>query len=161
MLPDKNAKNRGIPGDITFGVIERLDEITEGKPEKLFVLIGINDIGRNIPDTVIVQNYQRIIRTVKAKSPRTKIYFHTLLPVNNTFQPSLPHFNKDQHILNVNEGLRKLAQRENIVVIDLYRAFVDTDKRLTKDFSFDGLHLNDEGYLKWAAILRENGYLKK
>src|SRR5688572_7850672 len=40
LLQLKNARNRGISGDITFGVLERVDEVTEGKPAKLFVLIG-------------------------------------------------------------------------------------------------------------------------
>src|SRR5687767_5230583 len=38
LLELKNARNRGISGDITFGVLERLGEVTEGKPAKLFVL---------------------------------------------------------------------------------------------------------------------------
>src|SRR6478736_1622024 len=54
-LPE--ARNRGISGDITFGILERLDEVTEGKPAKIFILIGINDIARNIPDSVILNNY--------------------------------------------------------------------------------------------------------
>ena len=33
-LPE--AKNRGISGDITFGILERLDEVTEGSPAKIF-----------------------------------------------------------------------------------------------------------------------------
>src|SRR5262245_29182085 len=75
LLGMPNARNRGISGDITFGVLERLDEVTEGKPAKVFILIGINDIQRNIPDTLIVQNYQKMIRRIKAESPATKIYF--------------------------------------------------------------------------------------
>src|SRR5688572_32636998 len=62
LLQNKNARNRGISGDITYGVLERLGEITEGKPTKVFILIGINDIQHNFPDTVIVNNYRRIIR---------------------------------------------------------------------------------------------------
>ena len=62
-LPE--ARNRGISGDITFGVLERLDEVTEGKPAKIFILIGINDIARNIPDSVILDNYKKIINPIE------------------------------------------------------------------------------------------------
>src|SRR5687768_11746755 len=51
LLQMENVRNRGISSDITFGVIERLDEVTSGNPKKVFVLIGINDISRNIPDS--------------------------------------------------------------------------------------------------------------
>src|SRR5688572_792456 len=38
-----NIKNRGINGDNSLGLLERLDEITESKPKKIFIEIGIND----------------------------------------------------------------------------------------------------------------------
>lgn len=154
-----NARNRGIPGDITFGVLERLDDIIRGKPAKIFILIGINDIGRNFPDSIILQNYRRIIQRLKAGTPSTRIYFQTLLPVNNTFSPALAHFNKDEHILFVNEGLRKIAGEENIQLIDLYPQFLDSNNRLIKEYSYDGLHLNHRGYQLWAQLLKEGKYL--
>jgi lysophospholipase L1-like esterase len=155
-LPE--ARNRGISGDITFGVIERLNEVTEGKPAKVFILIGINDIARNIPDSVILDNYKRIISGIKTNSPKTKIYFNTLLPVNNTF-PEKAHYNKDQHIAAVNAGLKKICASENIVLIDIHDRFLDDEKRLEKKYTYDGLHLNAEGYKLWASILQP--YVKK
>jgi lysophospholipase L1-like esterase len=151
------ARNRGISGDVTFGVLERLDEVTEGKPAKVFILIGINDISRNIPDSVILDNYKKIIRRIKAASPKTKIYFNTLMPVNNTFT-ARAHFNKDEHIRSINEGLKKLGITEKITVIDIHDHFLDADKRLDKKLTYDGLHLNAEGYTLWASILKP--YLK-
>ena len=157
MLGRTDVRNRGISGDITFGVLERLDEVTEGKPSKIFILIGINDISRNIPDSVILSNYKKIIRRIKKESPGTKIYFNTLLPVNNSF-PDRAHFNKDEHLLFVNEELKKLGAAEKITVIDIHPHFLDAGKRLDKKYTYDGLHLDMEGYQKWAAILKP--YLK-
>ncbi len=153
LLQLKEARNRGISGDLSFGVLERLDEVTEGKPAKVFVLIGINDISRNIPDSVILNNYRRIIHRIKAESPKTKIYFNTLFPVNNTFADR-PHFNKDEHILYINEELKKIGAVEKITIIDIHPQFLDADKRLDKKYTYDGLHPNSEGYLKWATILK-------
>src|SRR6185312_511847 len=48
LFNDIRVKNRGISGDITAGVIHRLDEITNRKPAKIFLLIGVNDLARNI-----------------------------------------------------------------------------------------------------------------
>lgn len=154
LLQNKYARNRGISGDITYGVLERLDEITEGKPAKVFVLIGINDIEHNIPDSLIVNNYRRIITRIKAESPKTKIYFHTLLPVNNEFTQFKKHYNKDEHILFVNTELKKIAAEENITLIDLHPHFLDASNKLDKRYTVDGLHLNAEGYKVWAGILK-------
>ncbi len=159
LLGMTTVRNRGISGDISFGILERLDEVTEGKPAKLFILIGINDISRNIPDSVILANYAKIIQRVKTASPATKIYFHTLLPVNNEFTQFKNHYNKDEHILFVNEELKKLAAKEKITCIDLYPQFLDTTKKLDKQLTIDGLHLNAAGYARWATILKP--YLTK
>lgn len=79
------AHNRGVSGDTTFGVLERLDEVTEGHPSKIFLLIGINDISRNFPDGQILQNYKEIISRIQKESPKTKVYIETILPVNKSF----------------------------------------------------------------------------
>lgn len=147
------ARNRGISGDITFGVLDRLDEVIEGHPAKVFVLVGINDISRNIPDNVILDNYKKIIDRIKAGSPHTKIYFQTLMPVNNTFTQFKNHYNKDEHIAAVNEGLKKLGAKEHITVIDLHPHFLDSEGRLNKDYTMDGLHPNAKGYAVWKKVL--------
>lgn len=161
LLERSDVKNRGISGDITFGVLERLDEVIEGKPAKIFILIGINDISRNIPDSVILRNYRSMILRIKSGSPRTKIYFHTLMPVNNEFTQFKNHYNKDEHILYVNEELRKLAAAEKITIVDLYPHFLNADKKLEKKYTVDGLHLNAAGYEVWKEVLLKGKYLRK
>lgn len=160
LLGKTNVRNRGISGDITFGVLERLDEVTEGKPAKVFILIGINDISRNVPDSVIVDNYKSIIARIKKESPATKIYFQTLLPVNNEFTQFKNHYNKDEHILFVNAALKSLAASEKITLIDLYPHFLNEEKKLDKKYTIDGLHLNAAGYQVWKTILQKGGYLE-
>lgn len=147
--------NRGISGDITFGVLQRLDEVIDGHPAKVFILIGINDISRNIPDQLILRNYYRIVDRIQAGSPRTKIYFQTLLPVNNGFTQFKNHYNKDEHILWLNERIKTMGREEGIDIIDLHPHFLDKNGKLDSRYTEDGLHLNAEGYKVWAAILKK------
>lgn len=154
-----NIKNRGIPGDNTFGVLERLDEVIDGQPAKVFILIGINDIAKNIPDSVILNNYQRIITRLKAGSPRTRLYFQTLLPVNDSFKKLTAHYQHDR-IRSVNDKLKTLAAQEHITLIDLYARFVGPDGQLPANLSFDGVHLRKAGYDIWVDVLKKGGYLK-
>ena len=44
LFPEKKVKNRGISGDTPEGVYDRLDPVVKGKPAKIFILIGVNDI---------------------------------------------------------------------------------------------------------------------
>jgi len=66
---DSTVINRGIGADITFGLRTRLADVTKRKPSKLFVLIGINDISKDIPDAVIAAQYRALIDSVKGGSP--------------------------------------------------------------------------------------------
>ncbi len=153
------AKNRGISGDITFGVLERLQDIIAGKPKKIFILIGINDISRNIPDSVILGNYKKMIKRIRKGSKKTQIYFNTLLPVNASFEKFKNHYGKDDHILYLNSEIKKLAAKR-VTIIDLYSQFLDKDNHLRAELTKDGLHLIPEGYQVWADFLNATGYLK-
>jgi lysophospholipase L1-like esterase len=159
LLGMENIKNRGISGDITFGILERLDEVINGKPARVFILIGINDISRNVPDERIIDNYRKIISRIKSGSPATKIYFHTLLPVNNEFTQFKNHYNKDEHIAFINSNLKKIAEETKITLIDLYPHFLDANGKMDKKYTIDGLHINTDGYKVWAGLLRNGGYL--
>jgi lysophospholipase L1-like esterase len=155
LLGITHVHNRGISGDITFGVLERLNEVTAGNPKKVFILIGINDVSRNIPDSTIDNNYRRIVQQIKIQSPRTQIYLQTLLPVNNEFTEFKNHYNKDEHILWLNEQIKIIGKEYKIHVIDLYPYFLNDKKKLDKKYTLDGLHPNAEGYKVWAGILKK------
>ncbi|TPE41049.1 GDSL-type esterase/lipase family protein [Pontibacter mangrovi] len=160
LLGNKHARNRGISGDITYGVLERLDEVTEGKPDKIFLLIGINDISRNIPDSLILENYKKIVRRIKAETPSTELYLQTMLPTNNTFTKFKRHYNREKNVAWLNNELKKLAAAEKVTLIDLHPHFADSEGRLVEAYTHDGLHLTYKGYEKWVEILKEGKYLK-
>ena len=105
-------------------------------------------------------NYKKIVERIKKESPKTKIYFQTLLPVNNEFTQFKNHYNKDEHILFINSEIKKLATAEGITVIDLYPHFLDAGNKLDKKYTMDGLHLNAAGYRVWSEILKKGRYLE-
>ncbi|MEH6681636.1 MAG: GDSL-type esterase/lipase family protein [Sediminicola sp.] len=154
LLENASAKNRGISGDTTYGILERLDEVVEGRPAKVFLLIGINDISRNIADRFILRNIRKITERILEGSPRTQVFVQTLLPVNNSFSKYKNHYNKDGHIATVNTGLKDLEDQLGITLVDLHPHFLDGEGRLDARFTHDGLHLNADGYAHWATLLQ-------
>lgn len=153
------VKNRGISGDNTFGILARLDEVVSSQPSKLFIMIGINDIARNIPDSIIIRNYERIIAKVQQASPRTRIIVQSILPTNNKFTQFKNHQNKTEHILTVNAALQNICRKANLTFVNLYPQFVDADGKLDERYSNDGLHLNGYGYMLWKDILLGSGLM--
>ena len=71
LLNNKHVKNRGISGDICMGVYDRLDAILKGKPAKIFLLIGINDVSRGTSADTIVNRIGMITQKIKQDSPKT------------------------------------------------------------------------------------------
>ncbi|WP_439581142.1 GDSL-type esterase/lipase family protein [Dyadobacter bucti] len=159
LLGNRHIKNRGIPGDTSYGVLERLDEVTGGKPAKVFLMIGINDLARNTPAPVLVENCRRIVSRIRTESPATKIYIQSMLPTNDSFNKLPNHCNKDGAIREVNMELKKLAAAGSTVFIDLHSHFTDEAGKLKKELTWDGVHLTADGYFKWAEILKNGEFL--
>lgn len=149
------VKNRGISGDNTFGVLARLDEVVSSKPEKVFLMIGINDIARDTPDSVIVGNIIKIVEAIKAASPKTKLIVQSILPTNDAFTEFKRHQNKDGHIRTVNSALRNYCQQHQLVFVDLYPLFLNGFGKLDERYTNDGLHINGAGYMLWRDTLRK------
>ena len=154
------VKNRGISTDNTFGVLARLDEIVSSYPAKVFIMIGINDIARETPDSIIISNYKKIIITIKTASPRTKIFILSILPTNNDFTEYKRYQNKTAHIIAVNNALENYCKEDKMIYIDLYSLFSNEENKLSKLYTNDGVHINGAGYMKWKNILLERGYMK-
>lgn len=154
LFPDKNVKNRGISGDISQGVYERLDNIVNGKPKKIFLLIGVNDIARGIPSETTFENIEKILTKIRTISPKTEIYLQSILPVNADFKMFESH-QQPQKIKALNTQIHKLAQKHKAIYVDLYSHFIipNTDK-LKPEYTNDGLHLMAEGYLLWRKIIQ-------
>lgn len=161
LLNDSTVVNRGVAGDNTFGVLDRLADITSREPSKLFIKIGINDIAQSIPVDIIVSNISTIIKRVKEKSPKTKIYIHSVLPINDNVKNEYPDaYNKNNIVNEVNRSIKEVAKKYVIVYIDINKVFRDKDGKLDIKYAdADGLHLNDLAYKKWAELLRSLKYL--
>lgn len=160
LFGSKHVKNRGISGDVCMGVYERLGAILKGKPDKIFLLIGINDVSRGTSADTIVARIGRIVRKVKKDSPGTKLYLQSILPVTDHYKMFGSHTCHWQEVKIINEELMRLADREKVTYVDLYSHFVDpATGKMRAEYTNDGLHLLGKGYVKWAEILKP--YIRK
>jgi len=145
-----NIRNRGIGGDVTEGVLRRLDEITYYKPKAVFLLIGINDLYNTSPfepsSNYISKNIIRITQEIKKKSPKTKVFVQTILPVEKPIY-RIP-------INEINNFLKSEESKNSYSIIDLHSVFVDDKGLIIEDFFSDGIHLTEQGYNNWVKIIR-------
>ena len=115
-------------------------------------MIGINDIGTRVPDSLILANYQLLLRTIMKSLPNTKVYIHSILPTTAIWT-NCP-VDKIQRINTLLEGY---TSRFGFTWIDLYSKFATENGYLKNDFTVDGMHLNSKGYVYWSVILKKYG----
>jgi lysophospholipase L1-like esterase len=160
LLKDSSVVNRGISGDNTFGVINRIDEVMRFKPSKLFMLIGVNDLSKSIPNSAVIENIFWIVNMVHSASPKTKIYVQSILPVNPGVKGFMTRFSKQSDIVEINGQLKKYADILKFEYVDIHGAFRDSKEMLDARYTYDGLHLNAAGYQHWVEFLKKNSYIE-
>ena len=159
LFQNHHVKNRGISGDTTWGVYDRLETVLKGNPKKIFLLIGINDIGRGKDNQYVIEGIERIISRIKKEKPRTRLYVQSILPVNPIYGKFNGHTSQWKRIPIINESIRNIAQNEGVTYIDLFSSFVDKEGKMNKDLTNDGLHLLGQGYEIWKKVILP--YLKE
>ena len=159
LIPGKRIANRGIGGDNSFGVLARLDGIVAQQPSKIFMMVGINDLGRGLPVEVIVNNYRRIIDRLKAGLPKATLFVQSVLPLNEEIIKYPYLKGKNVKVKELNEELKKLALQYGLTFINLHEALADAKGELKKEFTMDGIHLKTDAYLAWVEYLKKNNYL--
>ncbi|SIO09316.1 GDSL-type esterase/lipase family protein [Chitinophaga niabensis] len=159
ILPGLPVQNRGISGDNSFGVLARLPQIVQAKPAKIFLLIGVNDLKREVPANVIINNCERMLSMIKAGSPRTKVYVQSILPVNDTIL--IEPFKKvtNANVALVNKAYEQLAKQYGYNFVNLHEPFADAKGQLKRAETPDGLHLKVSSYPAWVNYLRSKKYL--
>ena len=155
LFENANCKNRGISGDITLGVLNRLETVTKGQPAMIFLMIGTNDMDWGFSNDTIAMNVRAIVQRIKEESPRTKIIVQSILPTNDCYGLFTGHTKRWQDVALINEMIKTMTEEEGVTYLDLYRLMANDEGKLNTAYSNDGLHLNGEGYKVWKAAVEE------
>lgn len=153
LFNDIRIKNRGISGDMTPGILHRLKEVTNRKPSKVFLMIGINDLGRGVSPDSVVKNILLISDYIQQESPSTKVFVESILPVNASFGKFPGQVSKVKEILKSNQLLKDASAKHRFEYIDLHSKFVDAQGLLDARYTNDGLHLTGAGYQHWRHLI--------
>lgn len=146
LLRSALVQNRGIGGDTTDGVLDRLNSLNPNI-KKAFIMIGINDfaIGKSVEE--VYENYIKIINILTSRN--IQVFVQSTL-FTGEFKPK--SYNKK--VINLNEKLKKFALENSLEFIDLNKLLA-LNNILEKKYSKDGIHLNGDAYIIWAKEIRK------
>ena len=164
-----NIVNRGISGDYTAGILKRLDEIIFYKPNSVFLMIGINEFFADnsekpeVNPENVAKNILKIADIITKHSPKTKVFIHTILPINNDQYIKIKevdyNFLQDNYKPSIYSQIKEtnsiLELNGRYEVIDLHSIFIDEALKLNSKLSSDGVHLNENGYNLWVQETME------
>lgn len=148
-----DVRNMGIVGQRINDVRLRVGDLRRDPPQKIFLLVGINDHpdAENVDD--LIRQYRRLILEMQRAAPRSRIYVSTLLPVNSVvMRRRFSIVLQNTAIRRFNRELRRLAAERQVELIDSYRRLA-VDGELPREWTPDGVHLNREGYRRWRPLL--------
>lgn len=147
------AYNRGISGDTSDKMLERLDENALSiAPSEIFILVGTNDLSRGIDSDIIAGNIAAAVDKCIANSVGT-ITVGSLLPVNRAVNPQMVGSRKNSAIIAINEKLSRLCVEKNVRYADTFSVLTDENGNFNAEYTYDGLHPNAKGYAVMAAVL--------
>lgn len=149
LLDNPLVQNRGISGDTTDGVLERLDSINKSI-KQVFIMIGVNDIMRGVSEDIVFENYKKIIKFFQDKN--IEVIIQSTLYIGESRKQ-----NFNVKIEKLNQNLEEFAKSNKIVFINLNPIFAP-QKTLLKSFTKDDLHLNADAYKLWIETLKKLKY---
>jgi lysophospholipase L1-like esterase len=146
MFPGVTIVNRGIDGDTTAGVLRRMEGIKSVHAQKAFVMIGINDLGKEGRTVdAIFEDYRKIVSQLEKSG--MKVFIQSTLLCNEAKAGWISCAAIQGKIRELNGRLAALASR-NVAFIDI-NAGLAGEGGLKSGLTYDGVHLNGEGYLAW------------
>ena len=141
--------NRGNSGTYSTEQSNNLESYINGKPKKVFMMIGTNDIatsgGLNFSGEQVLAYVKSIVERIHARSPQTKIYLYSILN-NNTSN------RVEATWLHTNEIVKAYADAtDKVTYIDLYDKLTGIAQGGV--WSYDYLHLTAAAYQVWCETI--------
>jgi lysophospholipase L1-like esterase len=145
IFPKIKIANRGVNGDRTDGVLNRLSSIMSTKAPKAFVMIGVNDFSINRDVREVFDDYKKIVGQLQENG--MQVY------VQSTILAGRGRGGVNSRILSLNTFLEKFASNsQKVTYIDLNSTLAPAGV-LLPEYTFDSIHLNAKGYSVWKEII--------
>ena len=153
----KTIVNRGIRGYQTRLLLENLDAHLYGDAvDQIVLLIGTNDIGKDVPMNEALDNLERVIQSIVRDYPLSQIKLVSILPVNEGKEyKQTVYIRTNEKIREWNQAFETLAfAYMQVDFVPIYDSLTDSEGQLKKDYTTDGLHLSVAGYQALSDALK-------
>ena len=153
----KTIVNRGIRGYQTGLLLDNLDAHLYGDAvDQIVLLIGTNDIGKDIPMNEALDNLEGVIQSLNRDYPLSQIKLVSILPVNEGEEyKQTVYIRTNEKIREWNQAYEALASAYmQVDFVPIYDSLTDSEGQLQSTYTTDGLHLSVAGYQALSDALK-------
>lgn len=148
MFPDLRIGNRGISGDDTMGMLQRVSDIEDTGAKLVFIMAGTNDVSEKINPDDSARNLIKIAELLRNKGIRVIL--------QSTLLGNKVRVEKNEKIKEINKLIKDWSHENGFQFLDLNEK-LSSEGYLSDGLTIDGIHLNANGYSIWKGII--NPYL--
>ena len=153
----KTIVNRGIRGYQTGLLLDNLDAHLYGDAvDQIVLLIGTNDIGKEVPMSRALTNLESVIQTISRDYPLSQIKLVSILPVHQGEEyKQTVYIRTNEKIKEWNQAYQELASAYmQVEYVSVFENLLDQEGQLKSDYTTDGLHLSVAGYQALSEALK-------
>lgn len=137
---------------VADGKYSAVDALGALKPAKVYIMLGLNELGWKSAD-IFIEKYAGIIDAALAANPDCEVYVQSILPVSASKDAAGTWCN-NKNVLSRNERLIALAEEKGVNYLDVASAFKDENGCLPESSTPDGVHLNPGLCVSWLDYLK-------
>ena len=135
--------NRGINGDTTGGILDRLEfSVYDLKPKVIYLMIGTNNL------YTCLDNYATIVQSIKKHCPKSKLMLASITP---RWGDEIM-----EKIRQINHEIEKYAGIYGDFYANVFTPLTENNGNLKANDAYfqDGLHPNVEGYSVITNVIK-------
>ena len=134
--PQYKTANRGIGGETTHGLLDRMKvSVYDLKPKVAVLLIGGNNL-----DTML-EDYEALLQGIRENLPQTKVVLVSLTSMGGDWA------RKNQRAAYNNAIIKRHAEKYGFAFVDLFTPLLDEQSgEIRATYTVDGAHLTPLGY---------------
>ena len=138
--------NIGCGYDRTENVLWRIyhGELDNLTADKVFIMIGTNNLSHKDPDKDIVAGISAIVDAVRTRHPQSEI----------TVMGLFPRRGKEAKIKTLNTAIKAMTKEQKVRFSDPGKSLIGKGGKIDEKLFTDGLHPNAEGYRKIAYAFK-------
>jgi lysophospholipase L1-like esterase len=152
-----NFQPYAIRGAFTDELLNVKEQVRTRQPLRVIVELGLNDILAGYQPSQVFSNLRQFHLGVEASAQDSdpEVLFVSLPPVNLPWGVFTNSNSINDKVRQTNVMIAEYCEYSSATYVDMYSSLID-DGLLNESYTYDGVHLTEDGYEVWTQVLKRS-----